>query len=80
MERQTIARLRKKLGPSHPDTLACEANLAVTLRHAGRHDEAEQRRTRTLNEVSQVLGPQHPDAALLRDWQRINRDLEQFHI
>ena len=80
LECQTIARLRTKLGPRHPDTLACEANLAVTLHHAGRHDEAEKARARTLKEFSQILGPQHPDATLLRDWQRIYRDLEQFHI
>ena len=80
LQRQAIARLRKKLSPSHPDTLACEANLAVTLRQAGRYDDAEQARALTLEKLSQVLGPQHSDATLLQDWQRINRDLEQFQI
>jgi hypothetical protein len=29
-----------------------------------------------LDGFSQVLGARHPDATLLRDWRRINRDLE----
>ena len=76
LERDTISKLQRKLGPRHPDTLVCEANLAVTLHLIGRDEEAERARARVLDEFSQVLGPRHPNAALLQDWQRINRDLE----
>ena len=36
LERETVALLRDVLGRDHPDTLVCQANLAVTLRQAGR--------------------------------------------
>jgi hypothetical protein len=73
LQRDTVPKLRKKLGPHHPDTLTCEANLAVTLHQAGRGKEAKQARTRTLDNLSQVLGPQHPDVLSLRDWRQVNR-------
>ena len=76
LERETIARLRKTLGPEHPDTLACQANLAVTLHEAGRDQEAERLREQMLADFGRVLGPGHPNAVRLRNWQRISRDLE----
>ena len=83
LERQTIDRLTSKLGENHPDTLVCKANLAVTLHFAGKAqrsaaktEEAERLRARALVNFTQVLGNQHPNALLLEEWQRINRDLE----
>ncbi len=72
--------LREVLGDDHPDTLVGAANLAVTLHQAGRSDEAEQLRTRVLGRFSHVLGANHPNALLLRDWQRIDLDLEALRI
>ena len=68
------------LGDDHPDTLVCEANLAVTMRQDGRTEEAGQLRVRIRDRLIQVLGPQHPDARLLQDWDRIDLDLEVLPI
>jgi tetratricopeptide (TPR) repeat protein len=80
IERETISRLRTTLGQDHPDTLACRANLAVTLHEAGRSEEAGRLREQILDDFSRVLGAAHPIAELLRNWQRISRDLEPHSI
>ncbi|GAA3097157.1 FxSxx-COOH system tetratricopeptide repeat protein [Streptosporangium carneum] len=76
LERQTLAALRAKLGETHPDTLVCEANLAVTLWVSGQAARAEQARSRLLPIMGRSLGESHPTLAQLREWRRINRDLE----
>ena len=76
LERETISRLEQVLGPDHPDTLICRANLVVTMRGAGRDKEAKDAKAKILSDFSQVLGTGHPDAVQLREGQRINRDLE----
>ncbi|MFC4058400.1 FxSxx-COOH system tetratricopeptide repeat protein [Planomonospora corallina] len=76
LERRTLDELRDTLGAAHPDALACEANLAVTLQAAGRTAEAERLRDRTLAAKARVLGENHPLLEHLRQWRRINRDLE----
>jgi hypothetical protein len=68
--------LTRVLGAEHPDTLICQANLAITLRDAGRSDEAEQLAASVLVRLEQVLGKGHPDISQLQARQRINRDLE----
>jgi hypothetical protein len=68
------------LTEDHPDTLVCRANLAVTLRDAGREPAAQELRAAVLGDFSRVLGAGHPDATQLRKWQRINRDLEPQQI
>jgi hypothetical protein len=80
LERQTMPELRAKLGPDHPDTLACGANLAVSLHQAGRDKDAERLKSQILNRFSQLLGSQHPNALLIRDWLRIDLDLEALPI
>ena len=80
LERQTATLQHEVLGHDHPDTLVCEANLAVTIREDGRTEEAGQIRTRTRDRLIQVLGPQHPAARLLRDWRRLDLDLEVLPI
>ncbi|GIH91542.1 hypothetical protein Psi01_21720 [Planobispora siamensis] len=76
LERRTIDTLRDALGPAHPDTLACEANLAVTLHTTDRGAQAERLRERVLADKARVLGEEHPTLIYLRQWRRINRDLE----
>ena len=58
----------------------CAANLAVTMHQAGRAEEAGQLRARARDRLIQVLGPQHPEMGLLRDWQRIDLELEVLPI
>ncbi|GIH77274.1 FxSxx-COOH system tetratricopeptide repeat protein [Planobispora longispora] len=76
LERRTLDALRDTLGPEHPDTLACEANLSVTLHTSDRTAQAERLRDRVLSVKARVLGEDHPTLAHLRQWRRINRDLE----
>jgi hypothetical protein len=76
LERRTIEELRAVLGAEHPDTLACEANLAITCHARGRTAEAERIRERVLEAKARVLGENHPLLEHLRQWRRINRDLE----
>ncbi|SNT57972.1 Chromosome partitioning ATPase, Mrp family, contains Fe-S cluster [Streptosporangium subroseum] len=76
LERQTLDALRVKLGSEHPDALACEANLSVTLWTSGQAEPAERQRERLLPVMARVMGETHPTLGNLRDWRRINRDLE----
>ncbi|XTI86827.1 hypothetical protein V2W45_1456124 [Cenococcum geophilum] len=41
MNRQTLARRVKVLGPEHPDTLTSMSNLAGVLERQGKFEEAE---------------------------------------
>jgi tetratricopeptide (TPR) repeat protein len=80
LQRQTTALLQDVLGKTHPDTLVCEADLAVTLHQAGHTEEAEKLRTQVLGGLTQLLGPHHPTTILLRNWHRIDLDLEALRI
>ncbi len=80
LQAQAIVLLQEVLGDDHPDTLVCEADLAITLHQAGRSDEAERLRTRVLDSFGYVLGDKHPNEVLLRNWQRIDLDLEALRI
>jgi len=60
----------------HPDTLVCEANLAVTLRASGHPDEGSRLQQRVLTSLSLVVGENHPNVSALRQWRLQNRDLE----
>ncbi len=66
--------------PHPPDTLVCEANLAIALREGGQDREAEELRARVLADLARVLGASHPDSSRLLKWQRVNRELEPQHI
>ena len=76
LQRSTLEALRQVLGNDHPDSLICQADLAVTLRDAGRTAESEQLTASVLAGLERVVGNGHPDIAQLRSGQRINRDLE----
>jgi MinD-like ATPase involved in chromosome partitioning or flagellar assembly/tetratricopeptide (TPR) repeat protein len=76
LERETLAQLRKTLGPTHPDTLVCEANLAITVHLAGRTEEARRIQERALAALAVAVGESHPTVGALRQWRRMNRDLE----
>ncbi|MFD0568470.1 tetratricopeptide repeat protein [Kitasatospora gansuensis] len=75
LERSAHAGLCELYGPGHPDALACQVNLAVTLRDHGRLNEGGLR-SEVLVELVQRLGEEHPLTVAARGWRRISRDLE----
>ena len=78
---RAVLEIRTRIyGPDHPDTLACGANLAVSLHQAGRNKDAERLKAQILDRFSQLLGSQHPNVLLIRDWLRIDLDLEALPI
>jgi uncharacterized protein (DUF2267 family) len=61
LNQDTLTRLRRVLGPDHPDTLAAASNLAADLRALGEHQRARELNQDTLTRLRRVLGPDHPD-------------------
>ena len=61
MNRQTLARSEKVLGPEHPSMLTSMSNLAGVLDNQGKYEEAESMNRQTLAQREKVLGPEHPD-------------------
>jgi hypothetical protein len=53
---------------------------AVTLRAAGHDDAARALRDLALDGFSRILGPLHPHHASLREWRRIDLDLDALPI
>jgi hypothetical protein len=78
--REAIVVIGDSLGHDHPDTLVAEADLAVTLHHAGQRDDAGHLQARTITRLSNSLGGTHPHVRLLRDWHRIDLDIEALPI
>ncbi|GAA3017186.1 hypothetical protein GCM10020229_30500 [Kitasatospora albolonga] len=75
LERAAYAGLVNRYGPGHPDAIACESNLAVTLRKSNPGQAAELRE-HALTELLRLFGEEHPNTVACRGWKRINRDLE----
>ena len=83
---QTIERLQAVLdgpentfGRDHPDLLACQADLAVTLHETG-HQDAEPMRERALAASVAAWGQAHPDTIALTNWRRIDRELDPLRL
>ncbi|WP_336205687.1 FxSxx-COOH system tetratricopeptide repeat protein [Nonomuraea sp. LPB2021202275-12-8] len=76
LERHALDGLRQCFRPGHPDTVACQANMAITLRDAGDQVEAERLHGEALAALCIVLGESHPSVTAVREWERLNRDLE----
>ena len=77
LQRETIARLRKTLGDSHPDTLIAQANLAITMRAHGQEDEADRLRRQIAAAMARPpLGESHPGIVALRNWVLVDGELE----
>ena len=59
VEEVVLAKRAKVLGPPHPDTLRCQANLLLTRRQRGIGGPVDERQ-QTIAELA-VLGPDHPE-------------------
>lgn len=75
-ERLAVTGLRGRLGPTHPDTLAALANLAITLRDLGHDQEAAALHQEAETALVRRLGTTHPLSGAVREWRRVDRDLE----
>ncbi|KAF1937469.1 hypothetical protein EJ02DRAFT_505995 [Clathrospora elynae] len=60
MNRKTLARKERVLGPEHPDTLTSMSNLAGVLDSQSKYEEAELMNRQTLARKEMVLGLEHP--------------------
>jgi hypothetical protein len=77
-ERSALRRLGELLGEEHPDSLACQSNLSVTLLALGEKAEADRLHDDALMKFSRdrSLGDGHPDAFKTERWERISHVLE----
>lgn len=73
-EARTAAVLARTLGPTHPDTLRCRANLLLTRRNLGTDTTAEL--AAVIEELELMLGADHPTIATLRENRRLLRALD----
>jgi tetratricopeptide (TPR) repeat protein len=64
LHKETLALMKARLGPDHPDTLTSMHNLAISYRLMGRHAEALKLDEETLAMQRAKLGPDHPDTLL----------------
>jgi tetratricopeptide (TPR) repeat protein len=78
LERDSLQRLVLKMGESHPDSIACRSNLAVTLRELGQLEEARRLHDRAVQAFvdNRNFGESHPDTVKAERWERISHVLE----
>jgi hypothetical protein len=74
MESHTADVLAQTLGPSHPDTLRCRANLWLTRQHLSKNTATE--RERVVAQLEAMLGASHPTVVTLRGERWILRALD----
>jgi hypothetical protein len=60
LEEAVLAERLRWLGPDHPDTLRCQANLLLTRRQQGANGQAIERQ-QVISRLGSVLGADHPD-------------------
>ena len=60
LEEAVLAERLRWLGPDHPDTLRCQANLLLTRRQQGANSQAIERQ-QVISRLGSVLGDDHPD-------------------
>ncbi|MCK9921345.1 tetratricopeptide repeat protein [Frankia sp. AgPm24] len=69
-DERTLAEVSRRLGESHPSTLACATNLASDLYAVGRFHEAHARDRETVTSSVRALGELHPSTLV---WPRTSR-------
>ena len=62
LEELVLAERTRVLGPEHPDTLRCQANLLLTRHQQGANGQPTERQ-RVIRELALMLGANHPDVA-----------------
>lgn len=75
VEERAVERMTKKLGPHHPDTLRCRANLMLTRQQSGDRT-AMTERMEIVARLTGLLGAEHPNIATLRDGRRLLRAID----
>jgi tetratricopeptide (TPR) repeat protein len=65
--RRTVASHERLLGRDHPDTLACQGNLAFVYGRAGKTGESVTLYAQTLADYERTLGNEHPDTLASRN-------------
>jgi tetratricopeptide (TPR) repeat protein len=73
-EARTAAVLARKLGPMHPDTLRCRANLMLTRRSLGEDTTTDL--AKVIEELELMIGADHPTISTLRENRRLLRALD----
>jgi hypothetical protein len=74
VETRTLGVLADTLGPAHPDTLRCHANLLLTRRDLGEDSSAELEQV--IGQLESLLGAGHPTVKTLRKKRRVLRALD----
>jgi MinD-like ATPase involved in chromosome partitioning or flagellar assembly/tetratricopeptide (TPR) repeat protein len=72
---RTVEALARVLGPGHPDTLRCRANLLLTREQLGDHT-ASAHCSATINQLAGLLGEGHPTIGTLRSGRKLVRALD----
>jgi hypothetical protein len=75
-QRAVSRRMKEVLGPDHPDAILSDANLAVTIRAAGRRRDASELQQQTISALVGKLGENHPSVNALRAWKLQDLDIE----
>jgi tetratricopeptide (TPR) repeat protein len=75
LEEQTAADLALVLGPRHPDTLRCQANLLLTRHELGVAGASAEREV-IIRELTALLGTGHPDIGTLMAGGRLLRVID----
>ncbi len=73
-EARTSAVLARTLGPMHPDTLRCRANLLLTRRNLG--EDTATALAKVIEELELMIGANHPTISTLRKNRRLLRALD----
>jgi Tetratricopeptide repeat/CobQ/CobB/MinD/ParA nucleotide binding domain/NB-ARC domain len=75
MEERAAGDLSRALGPLHPDTLRCRANMLLTWQEQDVAGAAEQRQA-IIDQLTELLGPEHPDVGTLISGGRLLRVID----
>jgi len=73
--RHVVDLMSATLGPSHPDTLCCQANVAITANVMGARHPGNNL-TKTLELLSDTIGKDHPVVTDLKEGRLIHRILD----